>query len=73
MDEGSSREVDAVYHYANCRGPRVKPVTELIDPQDRQLKRFFIFDELAVRSRGEYRLVCSLVDLDRYDIFVFIV
>jgi hypothetical protein len=60
-----SGENDVIYHYGNCRGPRVKQVTELVDPEGSQVKQFFIFDELAVRSRGEYRLVCTLMDLTR--------
>ena len=64
-DEMAGGESDVLYHYSNCRGPRVKPITELVDPEDNQSKQFFIFDELAVRSRGEYRLVCTLMDLTR--------
>ena len=36
----------------------------LHDPIDHQLQIFFIFPELSVRSAGDYRLCCHVIDME---------
>jgi hypothetical protein len=47
-------------------GQRVSTGTILNDPVDGIPKLFFIFPDLSVRIVGEFKLKCSLMNLDKY-------
>jgi hypothetical protein len=47
-------------------GQRVSTGTILNDPVDGMPKLFFIFPDLSVRIVGEFKLKCSLMNLDKY-------
>lgn len=58
--------IDPNIPYANLIGQRVTAGVSMNDPVDGQEKIFFLFPDLAVRTIGDYRFQCRLVDLKRY-------
>jgi hypothetical protein len=38
----------------------------LTDPIDQQPRLFFVFTDLCIRVKGEYRLSCTIMDMNRY-------
>jgi hypothetical protein len=45
-------------------GQKVACPRILQDPKDLQPKLFFVFQDLCIRKKGIYRLVCNIVNMD---------
>jgi hypothetical protein len=50
----------------NIRGQVLKTANRFEDPVDQVTKTFIVFHDLSIRTLGYFRLVCNVVDLNRY-------
>lgn len=47
--------------YFNLLGGRISQAWHLIDPIDQQFRYFFVFPDLKIRAREQYRLNCAIL------------
>jgi hypothetical protein len=50
----------------NMSGQKTATPLFLCDPLEQQEKLFFVFHDLCIRVKGEYKLKCIIMDMNRY-------
>ncbi len=67
-----SGDLKAIPHryQINLRGTKTNCGEVFRDPDTGIESKFFVFNDLAVRTMGKYRLRASIFNLDRYAIFL---
>ncbi|KAJ3268924.1 hypothetical protein HDV01_002092 [Terramyces sp. JEL0728] len=53
---------------SNLTGTLTKHGIVLLDPKDNCPKMFFIFNDLNIKVKGEYILICTLVNVEEYNL-----
>ncbi|KAJ3344501.1 hypothetical protein HDU91_000218 [Kappamyces sp. JEL0680] len=62
--DGQDDTQDPIF-YNNLRGSRHLTAVVMDDPADGQKRLFFLFNDLSVRTMGEYAIGCFIFDLRR--------
>jgi hypothetical protein len=62
--------IDKDFAYHSLIGETVVPGTIYHDPETGTPQIFFIFQQLSVRIQGNFRLLCTVIDVTRYSLLI---